>query len=682
MKDDKNKENIFSKIFKRHPKLDVPKEVKKLINRNMISFTDYLKYDLKDKVGFECLKYPDIEIIKHFGYEKCLTFDWKFIDNYADRYNTIEINGKTEEIINYLLKQPTDIDFNSFMLDVVNNTPGAYLPQYLREKYPDHYIIDNSLTSEQSKVSNNYNYGTISIFDIIKKWELFKDKNLTYPLLHNKDYANITENELRNAIDKYQKIINLFTSEDLKNFNFNADTKLSEFIKKVNSPNSEEVADYLEQVSKKILTRLTDDSIYDYNNLINTIDNEIYDTIFSMQKDKKKALIDYIHTLKKTYTPKLYNELEKLDYEFIINSKIKLGVFRISDVRYFIDEYGLENIINFDNECDHFFSNDNSKMLQLMFPMYLLYDHRRKYHGSYDENGRFHTEDVMYTKDEFYEIIRKMLLEGPTNLDYVKKAPDYRELKGKFREKNPDLFISQEAPKELQTAFYEKSVTSEMLSEHPEYIPFIKGKSIKTFFSKTWVYINDNNNNYKDTVNFYDFISEKASAEEALDFILEYGNIINTIMYNTMDRIEFQKDDTISDIEIKLIDMMKELIIKGNKYPEHIPKEFKEKYSKYFLPDNAPKELQEMFYNKTITPSIINNNPEYISYLKKAKLETVFEYYPIYVQDKNQNTKEVNLVDLIEENMGYAEGMKIMLEYGKFIKIIFRNINVKEVFSK
>ena len=90
------------------------------------------------------------------------------------------------------------------------------------------------------------------------------------------------------------------------------------------------------------------------------------------------------------------------------------------DVLSFIGTYGLKNIVDFDNECGHFFTKNNCEMLKSMFDMYLHYSGNE--HDSnktiytkknIDENGNY--IDRPYTKDEFYEAMKRMIKYGPSD---------------------------------------------------------------------------------------------------------------------------------------------------------------------------------------------------------------------------------------------------------------------------
>ena len=78
----------------------------------------------------------------------------------------------------------------------------------------------------------------------------------------------------------------------------------------------------------------------------------------------------------------------------------------------------------------------------------------------YDKDGKYIWD---YTKENFYEAMRKLMQYGSSG--HV--MPDFRYIEGVFREKNPQLFISEQAPKELQEFFYNKEITPQILLEHP-----------------------------------------------------------------------------------------------------------------------------------------------------------------------------------------------------------------------
>ena len=102
-------------------------------------------------------------------------------------------------------------------------------------------------------------------------------------------------------------------------------------------------------------------------------------------------------------------------------------------------------------------------MLRRMFDLYMHYagnDHNPKTTfytkgRTVDSEGNYQYRP--YTKDEFYEAMRRMIVGGPTDSNYRNFAPDYREMTGEFKRRNQTLFLDSNAPEDLKKLFYQKS---------------------------------------------------------------------------------------------------------------------------------------------------------------------------------------------------------------------------------
>ena len=158
------------------------------------------------------------------------------------------------------------------------------------------------------------------------------------------------------------------------------------------------------------------------------------------------------------FTPEVIEQLHELPDDYLETMPIPISELFNSNVLAFIARFGLQNIVDFDNECGHCFTKNDCEMLKLMDDMYLHYaanEHNPK-KTIYTkkiiyENGNY--IDRPYTKDEFYEAMRRMIIYGPSDWNYYDKAPDYRDMTGEFRIRNSELFISEQAPEELQKLF-------------------------------------------------------------------------------------------------------------------------------------------------------------------------------------------------------------------------------------
>ena len=83
---------------------------------------------------------------------------------------------------------------------------------------------------------------------------------------------------------------------------------------------------------------------------------------------------DYLKIFHSGYLPEeLIEELKTLPQDYVFNIPIPFSELLNSNVLSFVGTYGLKNIVDFDNECGHFFTQNNCEMLKLMNDMYLHY---------------------------------------------------------------------------------------------------------------------------------------------------------------------------------------------------------------------------------------------------------------------------------------------------------------------
>ncbi|MCI6627466.1 MAG: hypothetical protein MSH29_04150, partial [Tenericutes bacterium] len=326
---------------------------------------------------------------------------------------------------------------------------------------------------------------------------------------------------------------------------------------------------------------------------------------------------------------------EKSPLNYICNSTASLKSFGLSSkVKTFIDQYGLKNITAFDDENGHILIKDNFKMLKLM-----------------SESSKF----IMDAPKEFYGMVKEAILTGEL---------DYREITGEFRTRYANLFISEQAPKELQDLFYANSiVTSQLLQEHPEYVQYLKNVDLEAIYKDCPTFVTMDN--YK--VNFAFAIKIIFGKEEGLSVLLEYGKYLDAAHKKIGQLVSSVRGSSFT--KKVLLDEMEKFIAKGitegMMYDENMPTHFKEDYPELFLDKNAPKELREVFYNRKINTQFITSNPNYIQYLESVDLEAIYSYMPVETQNG-----ELNLIGIIKQTFG-EESLNLMLEYGKYIEETF-----------
>lgn len=634
-----------NQIFRK--KLKVPKHILFSVYHQHLSFSDYIKYELADKIPITCLKESDRQIVEKFGLEKAKTLDWNLLNE--EFYQCMDdsiINLK--ELLMSLDPSIKDLNIEFYELVKDQISPKDYTPK-MKELYQDR-IFETSEEDDFEYEKSKFNKGQISLIELINNWDLYKDKDSNFCLKNDKkNKFKINNDQLKIFMNEFSNISKLILDT----------TNIYEFIYRITSSKSEsEKHQYIKQITDNIIEKLI---IKERNQNNVNLSNKAYKELFkySSMQDYLKNINSYSYN---NILDRFFHELENLPQDYIFDIHIPFDVLKNGDGLYFVANYGLKNIVDFDNECGHFFTKNNCQMIKSFYEMYIKYNINAKNKKS-------------YTKNEFYEKIKEMIVYGPTNANA--KAPDYGDITGEFRVRNPQLFISEQAPTTLKSAFYTKNITPHLLQKHPEYIPYLNGKDLSACFKKIAITVEDSKS---ETKNFYDFIDGKADFNKKMNFITEYSDVFdiffdsNSKIYN----LKFSKEDNISEIQRKINDNFKRIIIeKGIAYPKIIPQNLRTNYPSLFLSPDAPKELQEAFYNRTINLNLILANPTYQDYLKRVDLEILYKYMPVSIVGKNKIEPDFNLVSGVKQIFGIEDSFDVMLIYGKYIEATFNTTLLK-----
>lgn len=663
-------------------RLKVPKHILNKVYNCTLSFNEFIEYQLDDKIPTSCIIESDRRIVEKFGIDRCKELDWELI-NKRVYYNSY-INFR-----NVLMSIDSQVqDINSALYELVKDEikPVDYTPK-MREVYSDR-LFDVSQNNDENLryIINDFNEGKIGLKEIIYNWDLFKNKDLSYCLLNdNANKNHITDNMLKEFMSSYGNLASLIIENN----------DIYSFINTISSLSSEEEKhNYLKPFTDDVLSN-TKREYGDYRPPIKPTDEQ-YKEIF-----KYSSMEDYLKLFNEYSSTSVIEELKSLPQDYVFNMSIPFSELLNYNVLSFIGTYGLKNIVDFDNECGHFFTKNNCEMLKLMNDMYLHYagnehDPNKTIHTRtlYDENGNY--VDRPYTKDEFYEAMRRMIIYGPSDWNYADKAPDYRDMTGEFRVRNAELFISEQAPEELQKLFYTKSITPQLLLEHPEYIQFLSEKDLSSCFKNRTIQVEGSNALYG-YENIYKFLGSKTDFNGLMNFITEYSDVLDIVFDRRMSdhyqyEIKFSNNDDMNQVHNRINKTLRKLIIeKGLTYPTHIPKDLIEKYPSMFLDKNAPQELQEAFYGRTITSEFILLNPTYRNYLNGVDLECLFKYMPVGIMPKNylgdiastgslghkRIRENINFVNALKQTFGESDALDVMLIYGKYVEQVYEANNLK-----
>ena len=240
---------------------------------------------------------------------------------------------------------------------------------------------------------------------------------------------------------------------------------------------------------------------------------------------------------------------------------------------------------------------------------------------------------------------------------------DLRILPQSFKSEHPELFLDENAPKELQDVFYGRNneknsftlLDTKDIQEHPEWIPFLMKVDLSKCLKKQYVSVYNLNGKDAQQMNLYEALGIKFSKEEILDFISKYGYCIS-ILSSSSSYFRSLKDVSI-DVSLEKEELYEYIIKKiynSIKYwgfssynNKNMPKEFIEKYPDIFLDENAPDELKEVFYNYT------SNTPLTFEFLRQHR-----DWLP-YLEGKNV------LLSLKKRNMGTCGLEQLFEMYGE-----------------
>ena len=165
--------------------LPVPNHIRGDVYDCKLSFVDYITYNLEDKVPIACLSFSDRQIVEKFGVETARTLDWSLLEARSREV------GDIKEILLRFSKDTEDL--NDALYKALNHKlePQSY-SEGMKKKYPNREItIDQNDSLDLQNVKKAFNGGFARLEDIIRYWDYFKDRDLTYAL--SKDEHNVTK---------------------------------------------------------------------------------------------------------------------------------------------------------------------------------------------------------------------------------------------------------------------------------------------------------------------------------------------------------------------------------------------------------------------------------------------------------------------------------------------------------
>ena len=268
--------------------------------------------------------------------------------------------------------------------------------------------------------------------------------------------------------------------------------------------------------------------------------------------------------------------------------------------------------------------------------------------------------ELLVNKENYEKEINQYIYDS-LNSEYGRNF-DIRLLPESFKKEYPELFISDNAPRELQNSFYGREswgnftlLNTQDIQSHPEWIPFLMEVDLKNClaFQKVNAYSSKDSDSrgysFVQEMNLYEALSVNFSKKEILEFISKYGK--NLLFFKLSIDMSLEKKQQYDAIIEYIYKAFKDRSLSYN--IKSLPKEFIEKYPDIFLSSDAPEELQNLFYQRQITPDIIKDHPEWKPFLLKKDISAVCDRYLVdFVKDCEKLGLDNNILFGLFEKYG------------------------------
>ncbi len=610
-------------------------DVKERFRLRRLTLSDVKEHSLQDIITIDDLEYTSKEIVEKIGgLEKIFEIDDEILadedllNKFSKSISYDRDGNKIEEEYNFEAAKAR-------MFELVEEECLGYGAERAYERYSNNPYVTSQLpqhfiefTEEQEDLRKAFASKKLSLEQVVDNYELFKGKKFIVRLEDNgydkltDIYEDLTEEKLGYLIENFPDVIKSIT--EVQRF----------------APYS---------IASKIDLSKTEDEIR----------QDVIEQV-KLYVSKEKELLEYDSIMDLLpYKDMAIDALEKDDYradamieilqqedvvEALKERKISPTLFGNRDFTSAINTYGIRPILEFDAKNEGFFTKNNCQNLLSLYDKFFHYggnvhdSTRTIYTKGLDlKTSEYVGSDLKeYTKEEFEESIRRMIIYGPTDGTMGDRPLPFWEIQGEFRENNPDLYLSENIPEDLATRFYYGKFTLDDIrfsrDDEESDIREILTKNRELMFRRSGI----------------KFDVEKMDLEVIFALAKENGSYLN-LLENTNER-EYYRSYELGrfDFEGKSLEetqsLARELIENGIlagkiPYGEKAPEYVRENHPELFLSNDAPEELKKLFYRKNdeelyrekeskdtneklgeLTIDTLIKNPEYIGFLRGKKL--------------------------------------------------------------
>ena len=684
----------IGQIFK--PNLPVPKEVREAVYKNSLSFDDYIKYDLVDKVPTSVLQQDDHKkmdrfLVEKFGVEKVKNLDWEFLNKLGDyKFKKVleKMDGNSADINKSLYQVALDevgLEERQITDGFVKHFPWLAELENMEGKEGDEATEASIKNRNIKNISLDYHKGKLSLYQITENWDLLKDKDLSnnsgQTVQVGGETLTITEQNIKDLMTQHHDIYKLFDKR--------RETNGENIFKYIQSDNTVEknvmMREFVAPLSKNLSNQeyATLSKYVFFDDILNKWDN--------INKEEVKIMFESNHQEKSTHAK---DEICCKSHNHVLTKWIAEMPIQLTELlatpnhtaRYVFGEYGARAILDFCRENGNNLF-DSVEKLDHLFEEYMHYDHNRevKVKKRTDEEKDKPYEqfsDRAYTKEEFYKSMRNICkkplrLRESENKDHI---VNYSELKGPFRDENPDLFLDDNAPQPLKDLFYTKQMSMEQMGANPEWKKFLKGKHLA--LADGWLCVANDRSN--ESMELQQYLAQKT--DDVAGFIADYADALANITRYRQYRYEpLHISDDIQTIKQKVDEeLYKYAINEKIPYSKESSPTFAKNHPGLFIDENAPQELKDAFYNRTKDVHELLQNPEYFKYIKDTDYEVLYpqmsQKVPVSFFRPEEGFKDVenfdknNLVRIIRQSFGAENGLQFLSQYGKYLE----QLNMKD----